>query len=69
MGFVPMVDFMVLVGKKLGLRGHGLSIIVEDIPDVIFHREAASAFCIVPFDINACVFLSFPINCDGVVLP
>ena len=47
--FGSIVDFAVLVGLKLGLRGHGVSVLGEEVPDVIFHREEASAFCIVPF--------------------
>ena len=40
----------------------------EDVPDVILHSEAASAVCIVPFGIYDCIFIYFPIDCDGVVL-
>ena len=45
-----------------------MSILGEDVPDVIFHCEVASVFCIVPFEVNACIFLSSPIDCYGVVL-
>ena len=43
-------------------------ILGEDVPDVIFYCEEASAVCIVPGEIDACIFISFPIDCDGVVL-
>ena len=45
-----------------------MSILGSDALDLIFHGEAASAVCIVPGDIDACIFLSFPVNWDGVVL-
>ena len=45
-----------------------MSILDEDFPGVIFLSEAASKFCIVPFEIDACIFLSIPIDCYGVVL-
>ena len=43
-------------------------ILGEDVSKVIFHWEPASAVCIVPGEIDACIFLSFPIDSDGVVL-
>ena len=45
-----------------------MSVFGEDIPDVTFHSETEIAVCIVPLLIDACILLSLPIDCDGVVL-
>ena len=45
-----------------------MSILGDDVPDIIFHCEAASAVFIVPGEINSCIFISLPIDCNGGVL-
>ena len=39
----------------------------EELVDVVFHGDLAGAGFVVPFKINACVFLPLPVSSDHVV--
>ena len=47
----------------VALDGH----IEQELPDLVLHGESAVAGFVVPFNINACVFLPLPFGSDRVV--
>ena len=44
-----------------------MAISEQELSDIVFHRELAYAGFVVPFEINACVFLLLPVGSDPVV--
>ena len=44
-----------------------MAISEEELPDVVLHGESAGTVFVVPFEINACIFLPLPIGSDHVV--
>ena len=40
----------------------------KELPDVVLHVESAGTGFIVPLEINAGIFISFPVSSDRVVL-
>ena len=45
-----------------------MAISEQELPDVFFHCESSGAGFVVPFKINACIFISLPDSSDCVVL-
>ena len=44
-----------------------MAISEQELPDLVFHGESTGAGFVVPFKINACVFLPLPVGSDRVV--
>ena len=44
-----------------------MAISEQELSDVVFHGELVCAGFVVPFDINACIFLPLPVGSDRVV--
>ena len=40
----------------------------KELPDVVLHGESAGTGFVVPFKINACVFIPVPVGSDRVML-
>ena len=46
---------------------HWMAISEQKLSGVVFHSESAVAGFLFPFEINACIFLPFPVGSDRVV--
>ena len=44
-----------------------MAISEKDLPDIFLHGESEGTGFLVPFEINACVFIPLPVGSDGVV--
>ena len=51
----------------LGFAWRWMAISDQELSDVVFHGELEGAGFVVPFKINACVFLPLPVGSDHVV--
>ena len=51
----------------LGFAWRWIAISKQELPDVVVHGESAGAGFVVPFKINACVFLPLSFGSDRVV--
>ena len=56
-----------LVELPLWFLWRWMAIYEQELPDVVLHGELSSAGFVVPFKINACVFLPLPVVSDRVV--
>ena len=56
-----------LVGRTLWFAWRWMGISEKKFPDVALHCELAGTGFLVPFEINACIFLLLPVDSDRVV--
>jgi len=67
LAFAAVLDGLALVGRELAFARPGMAIFGQQLGNVAFHREAASAADVVPLEVDAGELRALPILGDVVV--